>query len=107
MRVEDVGVELLAEVNLRLAIVGVWLVLHDVEVEMVERAAHLIKLVLGLHQNLVEAVGDSPRLLLLGEGAKMPLSSPVAPRSPDPRVENLPIVEIHVLAQAGDQVGEL
>ena len=88
MRVEHFLAELLAEIDLGFVIVGMRLVLHDVEVQMIERAAHLVEPVLGLHQDLVEAVLDRPRFLLLGERAEMPLAAPVAPRAADPGVQD-------------------
>ena len=99
MRVEHFLAELLAEIDLRFLVVGVRLVLHDVEVEMIERAAHFVEPVLGLHQDLVEPVLDRPRFLLLGERAEVSLAAPVAPGAADPGVEDAPVVEIHVVAQ--------
>ena len=56
VRVEEIGTQLLAEVDLRFAVVGMRLVLHDVEPEMIERAPHLVKAVLRLDEDLVEAI---------------------------------------------------
>ena len=80
---------------------GVPLVLHDLEAQVVERAAHLVEPVLGLDDNLVEALLDRPDFLLLGQRAEMPLAAPVAARAADPRVQHAPAVEVHVNRAAG------
>ena len=47
--------ELLAEVDLRFGVVGeVALVLHDLEAQVVERAAHVVELVLRLHDDFID-----------------------------------------------------
>ena len=66
--------KLLAEIDLRFAVVRMRLVLDDVEMQMVERAAHLVEAILRLHQNLVEPVLDRPGFLLLGQRAEMALT---------------------------------
>src|SRR5688500_16743454 len=86
VRIEHFLAELLAEIHLRLVVVRVGLVLHDVEVEVVERSAHLVKPVLRFHKDLIEPVLNRPRFLLLGERAKMSLPAPVAPGATDPRI---------------------
>ena len=74
---------------------------------MIERASRLIKPILGLDDDLVEALLDRPHFLLLGERAKVPLRAPVAPRAADPRIQNAPAVEPHIVAQAADEIHEL
>src|SRR5918992_5182897 len=86
MRIQHFLAELLAEIDLRFLVVGVRLVLDDIEVEVVERSAHLVKSVLCLHKDLIEPVLNRPRFLLLGERAKVPLPTPVASGSTDPRI---------------------
>ena len=44
---------------------------NDVERQLRERAAHLVEAVLGLDDDLVEAVVHGPDFLLLGEGAEV------------------------------------
>ena len=59
---EDVRRQLLAQIHLRLAVVGrVHLVLDDVELEVVERAAHVVEAVLRLDHHFVEARRVRPR----------------------------------------------
>src|SRR5258705_12935025 len=90
------GEELLAQIHLRLGVVGaVALVAHDFEPEMVQRAAHVVELVLRFDDDFVEAMLDGPQLLLLGERAEEPLAAPVAPRPADPGVEHAPSFELH------------
>ena len=94
-RAQQLGGESLTQVNLRFGIVGgIALVFHHFEVEMIERPAHLIEPVLGLDDDLVEAVLDRPQLLLLGERAEEALAAPVAPRAADPGVEHAPAGEV-------------
>src|SRR5262249_5748666 len=86
---DDFGQEPFAQVLFRSGVVGlVALVLHDSEAQMIERAAHLVELVLGLHDDLVEAMLNGPDFLLLGERAKVPLPPPISPRTPDPGVHH-------------------
>src|ERR1041385_1825012 len=100
--------QLLAQIDLRLGVVArVALVFHDLEPQVVERAAHLVELVLGLDDDLVEALRDGPVLLLLGQRAEESLAAPVAPRAADPRVEDAARVEVHVVLQAVHEVDEL
>ena len=80
---------------------------HDVVVELRERGAHLVELVLRLDEDLVEAVGERPDFLLFGERAEVPLSAPVAARTADPLVEHAPAVELHHVVELRDQIGEL
>ena len=102
------GSSFLLRVHLRLGVVAcVPLVLDDLEAEVVQRAAHVVELVLGLDDDLVEPLLDRPRFLLLGERAEMPLAAPVAPRAADPGVEDAPAVELHVLAQPVHEIVEL
>src|SRR5712671_4452223 len=50
---DHLGQQLLAQIDLRLGVVGeVALVAHDFEPEMIERAAHVVELVLGLDDDL-------------------------------------------------------
>ena len=49
----------------------------DVELELRERAAHLVEAVLRLDDDLVEAVGERPGFLFLRQGAEVPLPAPV------------------------------
>ena len=105
MIVQDVGQQLLTQIDLRFRIVvGMALVFDHLEPEVVERSTHLIKAVLGFHHDFVEAVSERPRLLLLGQRAEMALSAPVAARSSNPRVEDAAVVELDVIPQTGHEV---
>ena len=107
MRVEHCLAEFLAEVDLGFLVVGVRLVLDDVEMEMIERAPHLVEAILRLHQNLVESILDRPRFLLLRERAEMTLAPPIAARAADPGIEDAPAIEFHVVTKTLDQVRQL
>src|SRR5207249_12333273 len=86
---DRLGHQLLAQVDLRLRVVGgVALVLDDLEPQVIERAAHVVELVLRLDDDLVESLLDRPELLLLGERAKESLAAPVAARAADPGVQH-------------------
>src|SRR5258708_3143884 len=85
--VDDVLAEALAEEHLGLAIVrDVRDEPDDVEIELRERRAHLVELVLRLHEDLVEAVRQRPDFLLLGQRPEVPLPPPVASRAADPLI---------------------
>ena len=106
--VDDVLAEPLAEEHLRLA--RVVRVLHeadDVEVQLRERAAHLVEPVLGLDDDLVEAVGERPDFLLFGERAEVPLAAPVAAGAANPLIEDAAAVELHHVLERGDEIGQL
>src|SRR5258708_35139748 len=108
MLVQNLGQQPLAEVHLRLGVVGgVALVLDHLEPQVVERATHIVEPVLRLDDNLIEALPDGPELLLLGQGAEMTLASPVAARAADPGVEDMPAVELDVVAEAAHEIREL
>src|SRR5262249_26153907 len=66
-----------------------------------------VELVLRLDDDLIEALLDRPDFLLLGERSKMALAAPVPSRPTDPRVEHAPAVEVHILAEPADKVGQL
>ena len=83
------------------------LVLDHVELELVERAAHVVEAVLRLDDDLVKPGGVRPRLRLLGQRAEVALTAPVAARAADPAVEHLAILELHAVAEAGDEIDEL
>ena len=105
---EDRGVELLAQIDLRLGSIGrMRLELHDLESQVVEGAAHLVELVLGLDDDFVEAVLVGPGFLFLAQGAEEPLAAPVAPRPANPGVEDLAIVEADRAIEAPDQIRQL
>src|SRR5713101_8693064 len=74
---------------------------------MIESATHVVKPVLCFHDDLIEALLDRPHLLLFGEGAEMPLTSPISACPANPRVQNPPAVERYAVAQPVDQIGEL
>src|SRR5262249_39323861 len=100
MRADRLGQELLTEVDLRFGVVSrIALVLDHFEPQVIERAAHVVELVLRLDDDLVEAVGDGPRFLLLGERAEKTLAAPVAARAADPGVEHTAAVELHVVLE--------
>src|SRR5215468_1190706 len=81
--------ELLAQIDLRFGVVGgVALIFDDFEAQVVQRAAHVVELVLRLDDDLVESLLDSPELLLLGERAEESLAAPVAARATDPGIED-------------------
>ena len=79
----------------------------DVEVQLRERAAHLVEAVLGLDEDLVEAVGQRPDFLLLGERAEVPLPAPVAAGAANPLIQHAPAVELDAVLELRDQVGQL
>src|SRR5436189_5541492 len=83
------------------------LVLHDLETEVVERASHFVKLVLGLDDDFIEALLDRPELLLLGERTEMALAAPVAPRAANPCVKNFPAGKGNMVLQAADEIDKL
>src|SRR6188474_3374052 len=59
--VDGFGQQLFAEVDLGFGVVrGVALVFDDLEPKVVERAAHVVEAVLGLDDDLVEALGHRP-----------------------------------------------
>src|SRR6185436_7654088 len=95
MRVEDVLAEPLAQEQLRLAEMGrVRNEADDVVVQLRQRRAHLVELVLRLDEDLVEAVGERPDFLLLGQRAEVPLAAPVAARAADPLIQHPASVEL-------------
>src|SRR4051794_1405246 len=55
----------------------------DVVVQLRERGAHFVELFLGLAQDFIEAVGQRPDSLPLGERAEVPLAPPVTARAAD------------------------
>ena len=83
------------------------LVLDDVELELVERAAHVVEAVLRLDDDFVEPAGVRPGLGLLGQRAEVPLAAPVAAGAANPAVEHLPVLELHAVAQPRHEVHEL
>ena len=108
MRVEHVLPEALAEEHLRLT--GVDRVRHEtdhVELELRQGAAHLVELVLGLGDDLVEAVVDRPAFLLFGQRPEMPLAAPVAARAADPLIQDPAPPEVDAVFELGDQIGQL
>src|SRR6476469_9838436 len=108
VRRNSLGQQFLAEIDLRLRVVGgVAFVLHHLEAQMIERAAHVVELVLGLDDDLVEALLDRPQFLLLGERAEETLSPPVAACAADPGVEHAPAVELHIVVEPVHQVDQL
>ena len=75
--------------------------------ELRQRAAHLVEPVLGLGDDLVEAVVERPDLLLFGQRAEVPLAAPVAPRAADPLIQHPAPVELDDVLELRDEVGEL
>lgn len=63
--------------------------LDHIELKVIERAPHVVELILSLHDDFVEAVIDCPGLLLLRERTKEPLSSPVETRPVEPLIQHL------------------
>src|SRR6185436_9118251 len=108
MPVDDVLAQALAEEDLRLAAVN-WMrhEADDVERQLRERAAHLVETVLGLDDDLVEAVIHRPHFLLFGEGAEVALAAPVLACPADPLVEDPTIPELDDVLELEDQVGKL
>src|SRR5688572_19098090 len=77
MLANELGVEPLAQIHLRLRVVdAIALVLHDFEPQVVERPAHLVELVFRLDDDLVEALFDRPEFLLFGQRPEMALTPP-------------------------------
>jgi len=106
--VDDVLSEALAEEDLGLTrIDGVRNEADHVERELREGAAHLVEAVLGLDDDLVEAVVDGPDFLLLGEGSKVALTAPVLSGAADPLIEHSPAVELDDIFELHHEVGEL
>src|SRR3954462_5822136 len=90
VRLEDVRRQALAEIDLRLAVVGrVDLVLDDVEFELFEGAAHVVETVLGLDDHFVEPRVVAPRLALLRGRPEVSLAAPVPGGAADPAVEDV------------------
>ena len=108
MPVDDVLSEPLAEEQLRFAWVeGVLHEANQVEMQLCERASHFVEAVLRLHDDFVEAVGERPDFLFLGERAKVSLTAPVRARPANPMVQNAASVELHHIFERGDEIGEL
>ena len=72
-----------------------------------ERAAHLVETVLGLDDDLVEAVVHRPHFLLFGQRAEVALAAPVLARPANPLVEDAAIPELDDVLELEDQVGKL
>src|SRR6478672_273198 len=106
MRVEHARPEPLAEVDLRLEAIGGRLELDDVELQAVERTAHVVVAILGLDDDLVVALRDGPDFLLFGQRAEVTLSAPVEPRRAEPIVQNLAAAELDGAAEPPDQIHE-
>src|SRR5262245_53428658 len=108
MAFEQFRMQLLAQVDLRLGIVGgLAFVFHDLEPQVIERAAHLVELVLGLHHDFVKTLFDGPEFLLFGERAEVALPAPVAPRAANPGVQHASARKPHVLVETADEIREL
>ena len=108
MTADDFRKQLFAQVDLRLGVIPlVALVLHDLEPQVIERSPHLVKLVLGLDDDFVEALFDRPQLLLLGEGAEEPAAAPVAAGPANPGVEHAAAGEVDRVAQPIHEIGQL
>jgi hypothetical protein len=101
MRLQKVGSDLLAQVDFGLPIIdGISLELDHLKVKVVERAPHPVELVLGLDHHFFKAVLESPYLLLFGQGAKVPLATPVAACAPNPAIENSPALELYRVSES-------
>src|SRR5262245_44752603 len=107
MRVEHARPQPLAEVDLRLKAVGRRLEFDDVELQAVERAAHVVVPVLRLDDDLVIALRDRPDFLLFRQRAEVPLAAPVEPRGAEPVVEDLAALELDRPAKSSDEIEEL
>src|SRR5215204_3825837 len=79
----------------------------DVELQLRERAAHLVELVLGLGDDLVESVIDRPDFLLFGQRSEMTLPAPVRAGAADPLIQNTSILELNDVGKLLDEIGEL
>jgi len=106
--IDDVLAEALAEEHLRLARFE-WMLdeADHVEVQLRERAAHLVEPVLGLDDDLVEAVGEGPDLLFFGQRPEVSLSAPVLAGAANPLIQDPPIIELHHILERGDEIGQL
>src|SRR6478672_11845099 len=105
MGADSLRQEFLAEIDLRLRVVGtVALVPHDLEPQVVERTAHVVELVFRLDDDFVEPVLNRPELLLLRERAEEALSAPVTPGTANPCIQHPPAVELHVVLQSMHQI---
>src|SRR5690242_1206675 len=105
MGVEDVLAEPLAEEDLRFAVVERILdEPDDVEMQLRERRAHVVEPVLRLHEDLVEPIGNRPRLLLFGQRPEVALAAPVLPRSAYPLIEDPASVEFDTVLQLSDEI---
>src|SRR5436190_21012750 len=92
MLIQHFGSDLLAEINLGLAIIAkVSLKFDDIEIEVVQRRAHGIEPVLRFYDQLMVAVRMGPLFLLFRECPIPALASPFGPSTADPAVENLSI----------------
>ena len=108
MAIDHVLAKTLAEEHLGLA--GLERMLHepdDVEVQLCERAAHLVEAVLGLDDDFVEAVGERPDFLLLGEGAEVPLAAPVAAGAANPLIQHAAAVEFDTVLELRHEIRKL
>src|SRR5262245_31085077 len=108
MSVDDMLAEALAEEHLGLTRLE-WMLdeADHVEVQLRERAPHLVEPVLGLDNDLVEPVGKGPDFLLLGQGPEMPLAAPVLARSTNPLIEDAAVIELHHVLQGRDEIRQL
>src|SRR5439155_1238327 len=108
MLVQDLGRDLLAEINLGFAIVAqVSLKFDDIKVEMIERCPHRIKLILCLDDKFVISVRVCPFFLLLGQRPIATLPAPFLARPANPTVEDLSVRKVDDFSKLGHQIGEL
>jgi len=102
--IQDFGADLFAEVYLRLPIIPqVSRELDHVEIEAIQRGAHSIKPVFGLHDYFMKTMGVRPFFLLLRQGAIPALPPPFLARPANPAVENSAIRKFHDIAEFGNQ----
>ena len=108
MAVDHLEAEPLTDVNLRLLVLAkTGLELDHVELEVIERGPHVVELVLGLDDDLVEAVVEGPRLLLLRERAKEPLPPPVSTRPAEPAIQHLPASKLDAVSELRNKIRKL
>ena len=107
MLIKDLGGDLFAQVNLRLAVIPQMpRKLDDIEIEVIQRGAS-DKPVLRLYDKLMETVQVRPLLLLLGQGAIPALPAPFFARASNPAIENLPVLEFNDITDLRNQLREL
>lgn len=108
MGVNHLKSKLLTQIDLRFpAVVVAPLELDDVELQVVERASHVVEAVFCFDQDFVETIVEGPGFLFIGESTEEPLPAPIAPSAADPAVQHFPIVKLDAPLEPGGEVNQL